>query len=97
MIDRDEYVRKMKEQLDQWNAEAAKWQAKAQDAKADMKAEYERQLQQYEARRDTALGELNRLQNASADAWTEMMRGTESAFRGMREAFDKARSKFEKK
>ena len=35
MMNRDEYVRKMKEQLDQWNAEVAKWQAKAQAAKAD--------------------------------------------------------------
>jgi lipid II:glycine glycyltransferase (peptidoglycan interpeptide bridge formation enzyme) len=96
-MNRDEYVKKMKEQLDQWNAEVAKWQAKAQAAKAGMKSEYERQLQQYEARRDTAMAELTRLQGASADAWTEMRRATEAAFRAMQEAFDRARSKFEKK
>jgi hypothetical protein len=96
MMNRDEYVRKMKERLDQWNAEVAKWQAKAQAAKADVKSEYERQLQQYEARRDSAMAELARLQNASADAWTEMRRGTEAAFRSMQEAFERARSKFGK-
>jgi hypothetical protein len=41
---RDEYVAKLKSQIDNWNAEAAKWEAKAKDAQADMQAEYERQL-----------------------------------------------------
>ena len=52
MMNRDQYVQKMKEQLDQWNAEAAKWEAKAQEAQASMKAEYEKQLNTLNSRRD---------------------------------------------
>jgi lipid II:glycine glycyltransferase (peptidoglycan interpeptide bridge formation enzyme) len=95
-MNRDEYVRKLKSQLDQWNAEAAKWEAKAKQAQAGMQAEYARQLEQYHARRDAALAELKRLQGASADAWQDMMRGADAAFKSMQEAFDKAKHKFGK-
>jgi lipid II:glycine glycyltransferase (peptidoglycan interpeptide bridge formation enzyme) len=97
MISRDEYVQKLKSQIDQWNAEAAKWEAKAKQAQAGMQAEYAKQLEQYRGRRDAALAELRRLQSASADAWKDMMRGADAAMKSMQETFDKARSKFEKK
>ena len=35
MNNRDEYVGKMKAQLDQWNADIATWEAKAQGAQAE--------------------------------------------------------------
>lgn len=97
MISRDEYVAKLKAQIDQWNAEAARWEAKAKTAEAGMKAEYEKQLEQWRSRRDEALYQMRLLQNASTDAWTEMMRGADAAVKSMQEAFAAARSKFEKK
>jgi lipid II:glycine glycyltransferase (peptidoglycan interpeptide bridge formation enzyme) len=97
MMNRDEYVAKLKSQLDQWNTEAAKWEAKTKDAQAGMKAEYARQLEQYQKRRDEALAELRKVQSASADAWSEMMQGADAAFKSMREAFERARSKLDRK
>jgi len=97
MISRDEYVQKLKSQVDQWNAEAASWEAKAKAAQAGMQAEYAKQLEQYRARRDAALAELRRVQNASADAWKDLMRGADAALKSMQEAFDKARRNFESK
>lgn len=97
MVNRDEYVQKLKSQLDQWNAEAKQWEAKAQEAQSHMKAEYEKQLAAVNSRRDEALYQMKLLQNASADAWQDMMRGTEQAWKNMSEAFTKARSHFEKK
>jgi lipid II:glycine glycyltransferase (peptidoglycan interpeptide bridge formation enzyme) len=97
MMNRDEYVAKLKSQLDQWNAETARWEAKAKDAQAGMKAEYARQLEQFEKRRDEALAELRKVQGATGDAWSEMMRGADAAFKGMQDAFERARSKFDKK
>ena len=43
------------------------------------------------------MAELRRLQSASADAWADMMKGTEAAFKSMQEAFENARKKFERK
>jgi hypothetical protein len=97
MINRDEYVQKLKDQLDQWNAESKKWEAKAQQAQASMKAEYEKQLSQLHSRRDEAMYQLKLLQGASAGAWQDMMKGADQALRNMHEAFNKARSHFEKK
>jgi lipid II:glycine glycyltransferase (peptidoglycan interpeptide bridge formation enzyme) len=97
MVNRDEYVQKLKSQIDQWNAEAAKWEAKAKQAQAGMQAEYLKQLEQYRARRDEAAAQLRQIQGASADAWREMMRGADAALKSMQEAFERARRQFEKK
>jgi flagellar hook-basal body complex protein FliE len=94
---REEYVAKLKSQIDNWNAEAAKWEAKAKEAQVGMQAEYERQLAQFRTRRDTAMNEVQRLQNASADAWKDMMQGADAALKSMQAAFEKARSEFQKK
>jgi len=96
-MNRDAYVQKMKDQLDQWNVEAAKWEAKAHEAQASMKAEYEKQLNLLNSRRDEAMYQLKLLQGASADAWQEMMKGTDQAVKSMQEAFNRARTHFEKK
>ncbi|MEX2240892.1 MAG: hypothetical protein WD775_09405 [Burkholderiales bacterium] len=97
MMNREEYVQKLKSQLDQWNAEAAQWEQKAKDAQAHMKAEYEKQLATINSRRDEALYQMKLVQNASHDAWQDMMRGADEAWKNMQQAFDKARSHFEKK
>ena len=96
-MNRDEYVAKLKSQIDQWNTEAARWEAKAKEAQAGMQAEYQRQLAQFNTRRDAAMNELRRLENASGDAWKHMMQGAEAAMKSMQAAFEKARSEFQKK
>ena len=97
MSSREEYVQKMKAQLDQWNAEVAKWEEKTKSAQADMKAEYEKQLETFRARRDEAMYQMHQVQVASAEAWMDMMKGADAAWKAMGEAFLKARSHFEKK
>jgi hypothetical protein len=96
-MNREEYVKKLKSQLDQWNAEAAKWEAKSKQAQASMKQEYDKQLGMLNSRRDEALYQLKLLQGASNDAWQDMMRGADQAWKNMHEAFNRARSHFEKK
>jgi lipid II:glycine glycyltransferase (peptidoglycan interpeptide bridge formation enzyme) len=97
MTKREEYVDKMKSQLDQWNAEAARWEEKVKHAEADMKAEYERQLESVRSRRDEAMLNMRQLQAASTEAWMDMMRGVDEAWKRMGEAVGQARSHFDKK
>ncbi|HEX9685877.1 MAG TPA: hypothetical protein VGA25_08515 [Burkholderiales bacterium] len=96
MIKRDEYVEKLKQQLDQWNAEVAKWESKAKAAQAGARAEYDKQLQAYRHQRDQALEHMRRVQSASGEAWINLMRGADDAWAKMRDAFEKARSHFQK-
>jgi len=92
-MNRDEYVRKLKEQIDQWNAQMAKWEAMSEE----VKNKYLQQLDEVQVRREEAMAELKRIQGASADAWTQMMSGADTAFKEMREAFERASKAFQKK
>lgn len=92
-MNRDEYVQKLKAQVDQWNAQMATWEK----ASEDVKNKYLQQLDEARVRRDEAIAEMKRLQGASADAWTQMMKGAETAFKNMQTAFDNARKGFDKK
>ena len=96
MSKRDEYVEKLKAQLDQWNTEVAKWEAKAQQAQAGARVEYEKQLQALRRQRDQALEQMKRVQAATGDAWVDLVRGADEAWAKMREALDKARSHLNK-
>lgn len=97
MTQRDEYVAKLKAQLDRWNADMAKWEAKARGAQAGARAEYERQLAELRGHRDQGFYQLALLQSAAGDAWTDLIRGTDEAWTRMRRAFDEAAGHFQKK
>ena len=96
MTTRDEYVAKLKKQLDQWNADMAVWESKAKAAQAQAKSRYERELEQLRAQREKALYNLRLIESASASAWSDMTRGADEAWDRMREAIAKARKHFEK-
>jgi len=96
MSKRDEYVEKMKSQLDEWNAQVAKWEAKTQEAQAGARGEYEKQLEAFRRQRDQALEQMRRVKGAAGDAWIDLARGADDAWAKMREAFEKARSHFQK-
>jgi len=96
MSNRDEYIAKLKAQLDQWNAEIAKWEAKAKEAQADMRIEADKRLEAYKRQRDDAVEQMRKMQAASGDAWRELMHGAEDAWAKMREAFERASSHFNK-
>ncbi len=72
MSNRDEYVDKMKTQLDQWNADIAKWEAKAQGAQADARAEYDKRLEALKQQREQAMYQMKLLQAAAGEDWVEM-------------------------
>ena len=92
-MNRDEYVRKLKEQIDQWSVQMAKWEVMSEE----VKNKYLQQLDEVQVRREEAMQELKRVQGASADAWTQMMSGADAAFKEMREAFERAAKAFGKK
>ncbi len=94
---RDEYVEKMKAQLDEWNAQVAKWEAKTKEAQAGVHGEYEKQLQAFRRQRDQALEQMRKVQGAAGDAWIDLARGADDAWAKMSEAFEKARSHFQSK
>lgn len=96
MITRNEYVEHLKQNLDKWNAEMAKWEEKAAAARNDLRIDYEMQLDALRKHRDEATEKLKELQASSGDAWKDLTAGADAAWALMREAFDKATSHFQK-
>jgi hypothetical protein len=96
MSKRDEYVEKMKSQLDTWNTALAKWEAKAKEAQTEMRPEYEKQRAEFYRLRDQGSERMKQLQSAAGDAWMDLTRGADEAWAKMREAFEKAHSHFKK-
>ena len=94
MDNRDEYVEKLKAQLDQWNSQLAAWDAATRNATADAKIELQKQVGIVKSRADDMVYRMELLKGASADAWQEIARGADEARKTMQEAFEKARVRF---
>jgi hypothetical protein len=97
MKTRDEYVSKLKTQLDRWNADMSRWEAQGRSAGAELKQRYEKDLEALRAQREKALYQMKLLEGASATAWSELTRGADEAWDRMRASIEKARVNFEKK
>jgi flagellar biosynthesis chaperone FliJ len=96
MTTRKEHIEQLKSHLDQWNADLSKWEEKARVARADMRIEYEMQLETLRKHREQAAAKLKELEASSEDAWKDLAAGADSAWAAMREAFGKAASHFQK-
>ena len=94
MSSRDEYLQKFKTQLDEWNADIDKLQARAREAQADAQAQYHEQIKALQEMRDDALSRYNEMQNATVEAWDALAEGAEKTWQTWVDTFDKARSKF---
>ena len=94
MTNRDEYVEKMKAQLDLWNRQMATWQAASREATAEAKVELEKQMGIMKSRADDLVFRMELLKGASTDAWQEIARGADEALKTMQDAFEKARFHF---
>jgi len=94
MSERTQYVEKAKARIDQWNADIEKLQAKANEAKADAKIEYEDQLKELRAQRDEAKAKLEEMAEASDSAWDDMKAGFERVWEKASNAFENAKERF---
>jgi len=96
MSTRNEYVDKLKENLDKWNADIGEWEAKARVARTDLQIDYEMKLDALRKQRDEGMEKLKELQATGEDAWKDLVAGADAAWDAMRDAFDKATSHFKK-
>lgn len=94
MTTRNEYIEQLKNNLDKWNADLAKFEAKARVAKTDLRIDYEMQLEALRKHREVAAEKLKALQASSEGAWKEVAAGADAAWSAMRDAVDKASAHF---
>lgn len=94
MTTRTEYIEQLKKNLDKWNVDLAKLEAKARVAKTDMRIEYEMQLEALRKHREEATAKLKELQASGEGAWKEIAAGADVAWAAMRDAVEKATAHF---
>ena len=94
MTTRDAYVKKLKEQLDRWNQELSKLEAKAKQPLVGMKDAYDKQLKDLRERRGAMQQHMAEIQKAGDQAWDSLREGADKAWKAMEESFKKAWSVF---
>jgi DNA repair ATPase RecN len=86
---RDEFIAKLKTKLDEWNADLAELETKAQKAGTGLKQKYEKQIVELRAERDQAATKLQQVQDAGEEAWDSIKDGMENAWVSLKKAFVK--------
>ena len=77
MDEKSAYRQKLEARLDQWRAEIDKLQAKAAEASADARIEYDKQIDELQEKQQDAQAKLEELNDASGDAWKDFKAGVE--------------------
>lgn len=94
MTGRHEYIDKLKDKLDEWDADIDELEARAQNAKAELKFELQDQITSLKLKRDIAKLKLSEIKDASEEAWEDIKAGAEEAWSDVKDAMEKAKSHF---
>lgn len=94
MNTREEYIQKLKSKLDEWDADLATLEAKAEKAEGDLKKEYGKQIEAIKERRQEAMDKLDEVRSASEDAWEDLKEGMETSWEAMGNAVKEAVERF---
>jgi len=94
MTTRHEYIEKLKNKLDEWDADIDELEASALKTKADLKYELEDQVASLKIKRDIARAKLLELMDSGEDAWQDIREGVDEAWTSLKLAIEKARSHF---
>ena len=94
MTSRHEYIDKLKEKLDEWDADIDELEARAQNTKTELEFEIKDQITALKLRRDIMKLKLNEIRDSSEEAWEDIKAGAEEAWADVKDAMKKAKSHF---
>lgn len=94
MNDRDEFVRRMRAKLDEWNSEIDTLIAKAGDITAELRGEYNQEVESLQNLLADARQKLEDVQQVGEIAWEILKSALDLAWISLEEALQSARSRF---
>ncbi|SPF53242.1 conserved hypothetical protein [Candidatus Desulfosporosinus infrequens] len=94
MEKRNVYMKKLEDNLTEYNARLVLMKAKVTEVQDDMKAEYLSQVKNLETKRDDFVAKYGQLKESSEHAWEDVKVGTEKKWSELKESIDKAVSRF---
>lgn len=96
MITRDEFVKSLKNQLDELNSGITSIEHKAKSVREKSQAKLQARLKYLRAKRDSALTKLQEVKNTSEEVWHDLRQGTENAVNSLKIAITKTMARFKK-
>lgn len=90
----NKYIRMMEEHLRLLDARLQELSVKVEAARAQTKADLEPELEAFRAKREEAARRLEELRGRGGEAWTEVQEGLEKAWKELKEAVDRALTRF---
>jgi hypothetical protein len=94
MLTRDEYVAKMKQQLDEWSAQMDILEANAHKTREDVKLNYQEQLIALRAKREESEKKLEAIRSATEDSWMRLKAETENVWEAFADSVNQFQSHF---
>lgn len=96
MVDRDEFVARLKRKLDEWNADIEQLEIRMQKSSGKVREEYRQLLEGVREKRDHVDGNLRDLRRSMGDAWRDLREGLEEAGDDLRDAIADARQRLKR-
>jgi hypothetical protein len=93
MSRKDEYIAKMKKQLDDWSTDIDELQVKASLAKAELKVKYEEQIAELRKKKQEGDRKLNAIKAAAEDSWEHLKGDTERTWNALKGAVEEFKSR----
>jgi len=94
MSKKDDYVKKMQAQLDDWSAKIEALKTKADKVRAEAKEDYAKQIEELRTRKKALNTKLAALKKSGDGAWEDLKEGLEQARDSLAAAIKTASSRF---
>jgi hypothetical protein len=94
MEEKSAYQDKYEAKLKEWKAKIIQLEARAEQAKADAKIEYQDQIKILRGKEKAARSKLEEIKKSGSGAWKDLRAGLDKAGDELKSALDKAASKF---
>jgi chromosome segregation ATPase len=91
---RNEFVNKMKEQLDEFNRKLDDLEKKRADYGEEARARFDKRITELKEKRREASKRLDEINQAGDKAWEDLKTGATAAWKSLQESFEQARSHF---
>ena len=94
MSKRHEYLEKLKAQLEEWEYDINRLEARLDDAQGEAKVKLDKTLKDLKTKQKDVQGKLKKIEEAAEDAWHDVKDGLELAWDSLKLGFLAAKSEF---
>ena len=93
---RDEYLQQLKAKMKEWRAEINKLAARAEQAEAQAKIEYQKRIDKLEKNQKDLEDKIDAVQQAGESSWEDLKEGIDHSWKIFKLSLSEAKSEFKR-